>query len=330
MHLLKMRPAGVPVNILFCSSIGQDFVEEVAQSWGSLQPELRAITEPDDSEPTVAVGYEEYRADGDLPEIAPARFAYLQVAEGSEDVAAERLTVEVTLKMLEQLSGEKSLFHAAALGHQATQTGMILIGPSGRGKTTASRFLGQHFLYLSDETAVIDRSYRMHPYPKPLSVIVEQGKPKQQINPLEEGMNALSPTDSEIELAHMILLNRQEGISEPYFERVSLADALLSMVSETSGLDVSQQGLAQLNELVNHCGGVLRINYTEISDTLPLFTSLFEGEVSIEGTAWEPETVDLLAAHEGSEIFDRTQIARAVNTSVLEVGDRILMVSNRS
>lgn len=328
MHLLKMMPAGVPVQILFAEGLDQDFMTQVVQSWGALEPELVTITEPDYSQPTVKVGLEDYADSEAHPAVEIGKFAYLKAKPDNLDFAAERLTVEVTLKMLEQLAGKTTLFHAAALGHEASQKGMILIGPSGRGKTTASRFLGQHFLYLSDETSVIDSDFHLHPYPKPLSVIVDPARPKQQINPVDEGMRALSPLNDEIELAHMVLLNRQDGVPTPYAERVPLADALLGMVSETSGLDVSEKGLNKLNDLINHCGGVLRVTYTEIGDTLPIFTSLFEGGLSLDGE-WQPEAIELLESNEDATIAEVNTAARAKDTSLLQVGERYLMVSGR-
>lgn len=330
MYLLKMLPAGVPVQILFRSDISQEFRERVVASWGSLDPELTETDTPDTSLPTIVLGAVPQHEAIDLP----AEFSiYMEVAAGREDHVLERLTVEVTLRMLEQLSGKATLFHAAALGHPDTKAAMVLIGPSGRGKTTASRFLGQHFLYLSDETSVIDEDYRMRPYPKPLSVISDQAQPKQQIDPRQEGIITLSPLDHSMRIAHMILLNRQPGIAEPYFERVPLADALLSMVTETSGLDVSYEGLSKLNQLVKHCGGVLRINYTEISSTLPLFNALLtEGKAAVltdEAQEWEAEEIILDHAHEGESLKYPAQVARGRNTSVLVIGERALMTSGR-
>ena len=275
---LDLAPAGVPVHLRFDESVPEQFIEQVRQAWASMRPQAAPASDNMDVPASVLV-----TADDAAKARARWGEAELVVVDASQPVAAhERLTVEVTLKVLMALAGQQSLFHAAALGDPRSHQAMILVGPSGRGKTTAARFLGRHFSYLSDETAIVEQSGRIRPYPKPLSIIEERGTPKAQHDPTDLGLNAVAPDDFGYTLRHVVLLDRQsEGEpAEPQLERVGIVDALIELVPQTSGLARTEAGVEKLIALVDSCGGAFRLRYTEIADTLPLMRALLAGELA--------------------------------------------------
>ncbi len=67
------------------------------------------------------------------------------------------------------LRGEALMLHASAV---ALDDGRVIgfVGPSGRGKTTASQALGRTYGYVTDETLAIRADGSVVAYPKPLSI----------------------------------------------------------------------------------------------------------------------------------------------------------------
>lgn len=81
------------------------------------------------------------------------------------------------------------MMHAAGVVDEAGRV-VALVGPSGRGKTTAARTLAARYGYVSDETIGIDAQGNVLPYRKPLSII-EDGLWKTQRPPSELGLRPL-------------------------------------------------------------------------------------------------------------------------------------------
>ena len=65
--------------------------------------------------------------------------------------------------MIQQLAGKRTMLHAAAIGDPATKRALVLVGASGRGKTTAAQYLGKKFTYLTDETTIVAPTARFTP-----------------------------------------------------------------------------------------------------------------------------------------------------------------------
>lgn len=187
------------------------------------------------------------------------------------------LTSRITLAMIEQLVGRGVMLHAAVIGDPESKRAVALVGVSGSGKTTASRFLGSKFAYLTDETAIISDEGVVSPYPKPLSVIVDPNAPKDQQNPVDLGLNVVDRDDLSYELSRIVFISRDESASEPYFERVPLHEALVFLSEQSSGLARHPEGVVSLAKLVERCGGVWRLVYSEVEDTLPLVQDLLNG-----------------------------------------------------
>ena len=71
---------------------------------------------------------------------------------------------------------------------------VLLAAASGTGKTTATRRLGPHYAYLTDETAIVDpEDLSLVPYPKPLSLLQDGRRPKRQVSPDELGLGPAVP-----------------------------------------------------------------------------------------------------------------------------------------
>lgn len=177
---------------------------------------------------------------------------------------AERLTSEVTLNGISGLSGQALMLHASAI---ALDDGRVIgfVGPSGRGKTTASQALGRSHGYVTDETLAIRPDGSVVPYPKPLSIGMHP-EPKQAEPASSLGLHPTLADD--LRLAAIVLLDRRPDVARPYVETVGLIDALRDLVPQTSYLASLDRPLRTLAELVESTGGVRRVVYSE-ADTLP-------------------------------------------------------------
>ncbi|GGH62404.1 hypothetical protein [Rothia aerolata] len=318
---LALSPAGVEVNIAFDTGISADLVEAVRLSWASMKPREIELDSPAGQPRTILL------TDRNLSEVLAefgrqGSYTPHLVHVRSAARAQERLTVEVTLRLLEALAGKLSLFHAAALGDSASRAAMILIGPSGRGKTTAARFLGRHFAYLSDETAVVQPNHTVRPYPKPLSVIDNPHQPKVQYDPAAAGLSPAAPDDFSYTLRRIILLDRREEPVEAHLEPVALADALLEIVEQTSGLVKTEDGVGKLIALIEACGGVQRLTYHEIHQALDLLRENLQ-----KPTLAQAFPVKYFAPTEAGSL-QRGQLHRAPAASGFLMDERLLILQD--
>ena len=182
------------------------------------------------------------------------------------------LSQQVTLAALEQRRGELWMLHAAGLAGADGRV-VVLVGPSGRGKTTAVRTLAASFGYVSDESVAIDDDGHVWPYRKPLSVIEDSGKPKAQRSPSELGLGALP--DAALRVAAIVLLDRDErALEHPVIEDVDLGEALGDLVSQSSYLTSMPAPLHSIAALATATGGIRRVRYREAASLLPVIESL--------------------------------------------------------
>ncbi|WP_069941484.1 PqqD family peptide modification chaperone [Micrococcus luteus] len=214
----------------------------------------------------------------------------------------EDLVFLATSRAIESARGTHLMFHAACLAAPDTGAAIVLAAASGTGKTTATRRLGPHFAYLTDETAIIaPDGLAVTPYPKPLSVLGSQGaRPKAQRGPDDLG---LGPTLPDARLARIAVLDRvrdPEGSVPPRAEPMELVAALGALVPQTSSLSRLPRGLVTLCRVLDAVGGAQRFVYAEAEDLRGVIDGLLAAPPTPVTPAWEALTEEELAASVGA------------------------------
>jgi hypothetical protein len=207
--------------------------------------------------------------DDDGEAVAAARGAGA-VAAGDERSLLDQLTVRLTLEAIASCHGQLWMLHACAVADPATGASVVLVAPSGTGKTTAAATLGRHFGYLTDETAAIRADATLVPYPKPLSVLVDGRRPKRQASPGELG---LLEAPAGPWLAAIALLDRT-GTGAPSLEPVQTVEALPALAAQTSALQLLERPLHLVAGHLQGTGGLQRITYSEAADLVPVVRDL--------------------------------------------------------
>ena len=205
---------------------------------------------------------------------------------------------------------------------------MVLVGPSGRGKTTASRELGRHFAYVSDETIAISADGAVHPYRKPLSIIDDPAAPKIQVPPSQLGLRPLP--DADLRVAAVALLDRRpDHAGEPVVEPLDLGDALAELVAQSSYLASHRAPLSEIAAIVHATGGVRRITYREAADLVPAIGALADAGRVEGGPSAEPLDLPAPARHQPG---DRPRFTRAtaIDAVALADPDRIAVMTSTS
>lgn len=200
-----------------------------------------------------------------------------QVEGADVRTVLHNLSPAVTLTALDARAGELVLMHAAALAHPHTGATAVLVAASGTGKTTASVLLGQELVYLSDETAGIDRFGHVARYRKPLSLVGDDHL-KAQVAPSACGLR-LDHVDGR--LAAVLHLERDlTHRGEPSVESVETVDALGLLAPQVSALARTERPLHRLAELLESVGGLKRVRYAEADTLLPLVRALLTQRTS--------------------------------------------------
>lgn len=329
MNLLPvvLRLAGAEVSVYLIDQ-AEAFIEGFKRAWEPLNPEF--FETPDEAYEAVSnhdqVLLVHPVSDTPILDIAqPLMGPFMKVGTlrvDSVEQGLQDLTSRITVAMIEQLVGSGVMLHSAVIGDPESKRALALVGVSGSGKTTASRFLGSKLAYLTDETAVISDEGFVTPYPKPLSVIVDPNAPKEQQNPVEAGLNVVDPEDRGYKLTRIVLISRDEQAKEPRLERVPLHEALVFLSEQSSGLARHPEGVVSLAKLVERCGGVWRLVYSEVEDTLPLVQDLLNGG-ELPG-ADEVESLEKYTVEDhlpGVYLNGTIVIDRAPGTSAVRVGE---------
>lgn len=253
MAVVELTAIATPLSI---ELVGLDETQITAllESWvacgarlGDSTPDIRAVLGP-------------FEAGHPRADVVATTFAEL----------ADRLTTAVTLAAIEARKTELLLLHAGAVADPATGHVVAYIGPSGRGKTTASAALSRHFSYVSDETVAIRDDLSVVAYPKPLSVKVPGSSWKEQRGPA--GVPA-----GDLSLVTLVMLDRQPEYpadAAPTAERISIAESISELVPQISYLTERDSPLQRLRGIVDACGGLLRITYREAESLVPLVADL--------------------------------------------------------
>jgi len=241
----------------------------------------------------------------------------------------ERLSQRVTLAAIEHQRGHLWMLHAAGLAFPDGRV-VALIGPSGRGKTTASRMLGAHLGYVSDETVGIDAEGRVLPYRKPLSIIEDGRAPKAQRPPSSLGLQPLP--DAELRLAAIVLLDRDpDGPDAPRIDTVDLGDALGELVAQSSYLIHMEAPLQRMAALAAQTGGLRRVTYREASTLLAPLRSLCERGGS-RASRVSDASRGVLSERGGSRVSDASRgvLSERGGSRVSDAPRRVLSERGRS
>lgn len=233
---------------------------------------------------------------------SPSEEPTLAIVAPSAEVLADQITSEVTLTGINRLRGQALMLHAAAI---STDDGRVIgfVGPSGRGKTTASRALGAAFGYVTDETLAIRPDGVVVPYEKPLSLGERPGHKRTEA----ASALGLKPTAAgELRLAAIVLLDRRPGIEQPYIEPVPVTDVVAELVPQSSFLTELEQPLRTLAELVVSTGGVRRVVYSE-AESLP---AMVEEILSYGGDEGETRITDVATTERDCDCFNDVLRAR--------------------
>lgn len=200
------------------------------------------------------------------------------------DKIAYALSREVTRAGLMRLRGQATLLHAAALADDEGRT-VVLVAPSGGGKSTATRELGRHFGYVSDESVVMLPDGRIAPHPKPPSLVIDPDDRFHKEEPAPDDLG-LGPTPVAPRLAALLTLARDATVTEPVIEEVGLVDQVLALLPETSSTWWLDDGLDRLARAVTVGGPPARLSYAEIDGCVDLVRQHLASAVPAEPT-WE-------------------------------------------
>jgi len=194
------------------------------------------------------------------------------------------LSTRVTLEALDALRGTRLLLHAAGI---ATDDGRVLalVGPSGRGKTTASRHLGARFAYVSDETVAVADDLAVTAYRKPLSIITEGHAHKQQVAPSELGLRPLP--HAPLHLMGLTLIERVPDADDIGPVRVDTIDAICEMTPQISYLPELPTPLQYLARLFDAVGAPTRLVYRDAVELPALVEAMFDS-AGAPAQPWAP------------------------------------------
>lgn len=194
------------------------------------------------------------------------------------------LSTRVTLEALDALRGTRLLLHAAGV---ATDDGRVLamVGPSGRGKTTASLHLGTHFAYVSDETVAVADDLAVTAYRKPLSVITEGHVHKQQVSPSELGLRPLP--EAPLRAVGLTLIDRDPDADEIGPVAIDTIDAICEMTPQISYLPDLPSPLQHLARLFDAVGAPTRLTYRDATELPSLVATMFDSP-AVPAPSWEP------------------------------------------
>lgn len=215
---------------------------------------------------------------------APPQFAQENaIAVDDSPEATYTVSGYVTRAIIGHQAGQQLMLHAGAV--QLGRLGVVLVvGASGAGKSTATVRLatGPEGRYLTDELTILDPvDLTVTAYPKPISLRPDSTGGKRDLCLEDLELTALPTAEAP---SHLLLLQRdetcpageQEGCA---LRRLSLSEALLRLVPQTSSLREIPGGLVALAELISRTGGALEVRYREAAQLRDLLEHAPEPQV---------------------------------------------------
>lgn len=199
---------------------------------------------------------------------------------------------QVTETAIGASSGKLVLIHAGAI---ANDEGIVLglVAPSGTGKTTATKYLGQRYHYVTDETLAATPAGDVLPYPKPLSIGNRHaGDQKYGLSPRAANLKPLPQRGGAplpLRLGGIVLLNRDERFRDhPHLVPLAPLDGVIRVLAQTSAALLLPHPLTTYTQLCTRSGGPWILNYAEITDCGPIFEDLFARLQTVSpATTWE-------------------------------------------
>lgn len=171
------------------------------------------------------------------------------------------LTQEITRAFITTQIGHLLMFHAGAVCNPDTGASLVYIAPGGTGKTTLTKLLGTRYGYLTDETVAVEPgTWRILPYPKPLSFRVPGKAGKDEISPDELGLVRAHPDPH---VAAILLLERSGEHARPSLTVEPLLDAMTTMCEQSSSIHAVHEPLHRIRELMEAVDGVRVARYAE-------------------------------------------------------------------
>ncbi|PKW26962.1 hypothetical protein ATL31_1791 [Phycicoccus duodecadis] len=206
-----------------------------------------------------------------------------------DDALPYAVSRALTVASLERRMGDCLLLHAAGLARPDGTT-LALVAASGTGKTTSARVLGRSFGYVSDETVAIEDDLSVRAHPKPLSIVVDPASPhdKEERSPDELGL--LVAPDA-LRLGGVVVLDRDPAAGEPSLTPLSLVEAAVAVVPQTSALLRMPDPMGALARALTAGGGPWRLTYAEIDRCRDLLVHALDA-VRDEPATWEVEAGD--------------------------------------
>ncbi|HET9126679.1 MAG TPA: hypothetical protein VFN73_01235 [Propionibacteriaceae bacterium] len=180
-------------------------------------------------------------------------------------------TQNVTRSLIAARLGELFLFHAGAVCRPGGEA-LAFVAPGRTGKTTLARTLSARFGYLTDETVAVEFDGTIRPYPKPLSLRLDDG-PKWETSPDELGLRA---TPASARLARFVFLRRDHPSDAVESEELGVLDAITVLAEQMSSLGRTLRGLQRLAALIDRTGPVLVMHYREAATLAPVLADMLE------------------------------------------------------
>lgn len=203
---------------------------------------------------------------------------------GSFPELCERLSSLITRTAVAERATSLLMLHAGGVADPQTGRAAVMVGPSGMGKTTATRILGREYVYVSDETIGFDAHLRIEPYLKPLALKDDLPASlgwKTQAAPESLGLRM---TDAAaFDLGPLLFLDRiptsadGERAQGAQIVPIPADEAIHRLVEQVSYLASRETPIRRLRHLIEVAGGAYRVRYSEATSIAPVLAELFPG-----------------------------------------------------
>ncbi len=195
------------------------------------------------------------------------------LADTSPERVLSDLSATVTRRAIEHRRGELWMVHAGGVADENGRVCM-LVGPSGAGKTTATRRLSRRFAYVSDETVAVADDGQVTPYRKPLSLVVSGEAWKRQLAPEELGLGTLP--DAPLQLGVVLVLDRSaDAPTVPRAIPLDTLSAITAVAEHSSGLASMPTPLATIAAHLRRAPA-FRLWYRDDTDLAPIVRALLD------------------------------------------------------